>query len=529
MVEETPKTRNVIEQIMDAWNSMTQTRQITVGTGALIAVIGLGTLLSSGALQSEWVPLTRGLSPEDQKVAAQALESKSIPYQLGDLGTIEVNPDHLHDARLELAVSSMPSGRNIGFELFDKTELGRSAFAEKVNFHRALEGELERTIRHLDPVERARVHLVMPERALFEEQQATPTSSVVVTLRQGRNLSKGQVKAIRHMVAAAVERLNPGQVAVIDETGAMLARPEDEDSGIEGAIEQQTQMERSIEKRIVQLLEPLVGVGGVRAQVNARMDFSRLLETEEKFDPDSQVARSEREQTEETQSETAPSEGAVGAVNNIPERAPGPGGMTKNNTANRNDRVINYELDRVTKRRESPTPRLTRLSVAVIVDGARELNEDGDLKVRPRTAEEVEGYRNIVSKAVGYDENRGDQLELTYMPFVRPAHVKEKPVEPTEVLGMAPWMWGLIAVTTVSLIGGLFIFLSIRRKRRMEAEEAARLAALYGESEDDFSAEPTLGEKVENERRQAADMTRHDVQPTANAIRAWLSGGMEPV
>ena len=265
MVDETPKKRSLTEQIMDAWNSMTQTRQIVFGTGALIGIIALGTLISSGALQGEWVPLTRGLSPEDQKVAAEALEAKSIPYQLGDLGTIEVSPDHLHDARLELAVSSMPSGRNIGFELFDKTELGRSAFAEKVNFHRALEGELERTIRHLDPVERARVHLVMPERALFEEQQANPTSSVVVTLRQGRNLSKGQVKAIRHMVAAAVERLNPGQVAVIDETGAMLARPEDEDSGIEGAMEQQTQLERSMEQRIVQLLEPLVGVGGVRA------------------------------------------------------------------------------------------------------------------------------------------------------------------------------------------------------------------------------------------------------------------------
>ena len=208
----------------------------------------------------------------------------------------------------------MPSGRNIGFELFDESELGRSAFTEKVNFHRALEGELERTVRHLEPVERARVHLVLPTRALFEEQQADPSASVVVTLRQGRNLSKGQVKAIRHLISAAVERLTPGQVAVIDETGAMLARPEDEESGMEGAFEHQTSLEKTMEKRIVKLLEPLVGVGGVRAQVSARMDFSRILETEEKFDPDSQVARSEREQTEENQSETAPSEGAPGVV-----------------------------------------------------------------------------------------------------------------------------------------------------------------------------------------------------------------------
>ena len=186
------------------------------------------------------------------------------------------------------------------------------------------------------------------------------------------------------------------RVRVIDETGAMLARPEDEESGMEGAFEHQTSLEKTMEKRIVKLLEPLVGVGGVRAQVSARMDFSRILETEEKFDPDSQVARSEREQTEENNSETAPSEGAPGVVNNVPERVGGAAAMSKTSTNNRADRVVNYELDRVTKRRESPTPRLEKISIAVVVDGARELTEDGDLKVRPRSAEEVEQYRSIV-------------------------------------------------------------------------------------------------------------------------------------
>jgi flagellar M-ring protein FliF len=239
MADETQNPKTFLQQLADMWASMTKERQATLGGVALIAIIVFATLIGSGGLDGNWTPLTRGLSPEDQQAAIIALDAKSIPYRLGDFGTLEVKEDHLHDARLELAVSSMPSGRNIGFELFDKSELGRSAFAEKVNFHRALEGELERTIRHLDPVERARVHLVMPSRALFEEQQADPSASVVVTLRNGRNLSKGQVKAIRHLISAAVERLGPGQVAVIDETGAMLARPEDEESGLDGAFEHQ--------------------------------------------------------------------------------------------------------------------------------------------------------------------------------------------------------------------------------------------------------------------------------------------------
>ena len=529
MAETNQENRSSLQQVTDTWKSMTRERQMAFGGVALAAIVAFSVLISSGGLQADWTPLTRGLNPEDLKAATAALEAKSIPFKVGDGGTLEVKEEHLHDARLELAVSSMPSGRNIGFELFDQSELGRSAFTEKVNFHRALEGELERTVRHLEPVERARVHLVLPSRSLFEEQQAEPSASVVVTLRQGRNLSKGQVKAIRHLISAAVERLTPGQVAVIDETGAMLARPDEEEGGMEGALEHQTNLERAMEKRIIQLLEPRVGVGGVRAQVSARVDFSRLLETEEKFDPDSQVARSEREQTEENQDETAPAEGAPGVVNNVPERVGGPNQMAKTSASNRADRVVNYELDRTTRRRESPTPRLERLSVAVVVDGARELTADGDLKVRDRSAEEVEQYRTIVAKAMGFDENRGDQLEVAFVPFVRPAYVKEKPVEPLTILGQEPQTVGILAGIAGLVLFGLWMAWSIRKKRRAEAAEAARLAELYGEEEETFPAEPSVGEKVEDARRRAADSTRHDVLPTANVIRGWLSPDLDAI
>ena len=173
MAETNSENRSPLQQVTATWKSMTQERQLAFGGVALAAIVGFAILIGSGGLQADWTPLTRGLNPEDLKAATAALEAKSIPFKVGDGGTLEVKEEHLHDARLELAVSSMPSGRNIGFELFDQSELGRSAFTEKVNFHRALEGELERTVRHLEPVERARVHLVLPSRSLSKSSKRT--------------------------------------------------------------------------------------------------------------------------------------------------------------------------------------------------------------------------------------------------------------------------------------------------------------------------------------------------------------------
>ena len=203
--------------------------------------------------------------------------------------------------------------------------------------------------------------------------------------------------------------------------------------------------------------------------------------------------------------------------------------MAKNTASNRADRVVNYELDRTTRRRESPTPRLERLSVAVVVDGARELTADGDLKIRDRSAEEVEQYRTIIAKAMGFDENRGDQLEVAFVPFVRPAYVKEKPVEPLKILGQEPQTLGILGGIAGLVLFGLWMAWSIRKKRRAEAAEAARLAELYGEEEDAFPAEPSVGEKVEDARRRAADATRHDVLPTANVIRGWLTPDLDAI
>lgn len=358
MAEQPKGLEGLRGQVQGVWGRMSPGQRVAMAGIVIAVVVGLAWVMLGGA-SAKMVPLTRGLSAENQATAVAALEEAKIPYKLDDGGTILVPESRVHDARLELAVSTAPGGKLVGFELFDDSALGRSAFSEKVNFHRAMEGELARTIRHLKPVERARVHLVTPDRRLFEQDQAEPSASVVLELKAGESLSPRQVLAVRHLVASAVERLSPDRVAVLDQSGSMLARPDGEDGGAEGLFERQAGFERNIERRVVELLEPLVGVGNVRAQVSARLDFSKMVETVEKFDPEVSVVRSERTREEKSLSGNLQATGQPGTPSNIPGGAGTAAGRQTGNESARSDKVVNYEIDRRTERKETP-PRAGR-------------------------------------------------------------------------------------------------------------------------------------------------------------------------
>jgi len=526
MAEETTNTPtaqpSVAGQWMETVQGMSPARRMTLGGAGLAVIIAFAMIIGGSDITGNWKIVAQGMGPEDQQAAIIALSTKGIEYKLGEMGAIMVPSDMIHDARLELAVSAMPSGHSVGFELFNESDLGRSAFAEKVNFHRALEGELERTIAHLQPVKRARVHLVMPDRALFEDDVVDPSASVMVALMPGKSLSPAQVKAIRHLVSAGVERLSPRKVAVIDETGAMLARPEDDELAMEGSFERQAQLERGLERRIVKLLEPVVGVGGVRAQVSARLDFSRTVETEEKFDPDSQVARSEREKNEKNESDSRPSEGAPGGAANLPDRSAGSNSLAKTANSENNDRVVNYEIDRITRRVENPTPRVDRLSVAVVVDGARSLDENGDVVRTPRTEEEMESYRRIVAKAIGFDKARGDQIEVAHVLFVQPAIPADlgDPLEEGLTLSNPAILGGAGGIL---LIAGVMTFLLLRR-RKSQVEEERRQQAAAAEDFGRVKVGRNLADRVEEIRRRAVEQTQSDVRRTATVLRRWIEG-----
>jgi flagellar M-ring protein FliF len=496
---------------------------------AAAAMIGLGYIALRDVFQPGWRAVAHGMDPQDQQAAVAALEARAIPYKLGEAGTILVHEDQIHAARLEIATSAMPSGKTVGFELFDASELGRSTFAERVNYHRALEGELARTIQSLGQVQRARVHLVLPERALFEEDQALPSASVALTLVPGAALERRQVDAIRQLVAGGVERLTAGNVSVVDQSGTMLARPESDDGLSEDALAYRQHLEVGLERRIVALLEPVIGRGRVRAQVAADIDFSRLVETEEKFDPESQVIRSERERTEATRAVERPEAGPPGTASNLPDRPAAAAGAPAEAAAKSEklDHIKNYEVDRATKRRESPHARVERLSIAVLVDSGASAEPPADAQ--------IEAWKGLVARAAGLDLARGDAVEIVAEPFASPEAEDEAAAAAPALLSLdtIPVLWLIVGGVALLLIIGTVFFLwrRARRRRREENDEARRLEdearhALAHMPE----PEPEVREMqqiIAMLRKRAQDHTADDPRRTAAVIRRWMKEARE--
>lgn len=525
---------NLRGQFQGVWGRMSLGRRVAA-VGLVVAVVVALAWVMLGGSGVKMVPLTRGLSAEDESAAVAALEEAKIPYELQAGGTIMVPEAQVHDARLELAVSTAPGGKIVGFELFDESALGRSAFSEKVNFHRAMEGELARTIRHLKPVERARVHLVTPDRRLFEEDQAEPSASVFLELKPGESLTSRQVLAVRHLVASAVERLSPERVAVLDQSGTMLARPDGENEGGEGLFERQVGFERNLERRVIELLEPLVGVGNVRAQASARLDFSKVIETTEKFDPEVSVVRSERTREETSLSNNAQATGLPGTASNIPGGA-GAAGRQLGNESARSDKVVNYEIDRRTERRETPHARVERLSVSVVLNGTEVKDPvTGEVAYAPRPTDDMTRYQAIVQSAVGFDATRGDQVSVVNSRFVRPEGFDEVEEAAPDGLLAQPWFkWvALGAGLLVMMLVVVFVWRARRRAQlRAIAEEqrrAAQIAAAQLEQEEGLAhllepgvGEPTISDRVQLLRQRAIEQARVDIRRTASVMRGWL-------
>ena len=528
-----PVPEGMAGQLRSTFDGLPAPQRAVIGLVGIAALIVIGSLIVKQAAALDMRPVARGLLPEDQKTVVEALSAKNIPYEL-DEGTVRVPTDSIHEARMELAAATMPSGKVVGFELFDETELGRSSFAEKVNYHRALEGELARTIRNIRSVERARVHLVMPERRLFEEDEVEPSASVVLTLKGGAPLSRMQVQAIRQLVAGAVERLKSGKVSVVDQSGAMLARPESDDWVNDESLEYQAKYERNLERRVVALLEPVIGRGKVRSQVAAELDFSRIVQTEEKFDPESQVIRSEREKAEKSSSEQRTAAGIPGSGSNLPARQAGgtqnaPQG--KEGSSDFSDHIKNYEIDKQVIRTETPHVRIKRLSIAVVVDAG-----EGDSAVGEA---QIAQYTRLVRKAVGIDPERGDEIEVIAMPFTALAELD------TRAADIAPGVGSLVddpilrygALGVIVLISLAIAFAFWRRRRAsqrlIEEAEATRLRKAQDEANllalqhgDAFAEE--IQAKIKVLRNKAAFQGETDIRRTAAVIRDWMLTSPSP-
>nr|WP_297585198.1 flagellar basal-body MS-ring/collar protein FliF [Devosia sp.] len=387
---------------------------------ALVALLMLGFFgfLMMRAQTPNLAPLYSGLSLEDSSAIVSELQTLNIPYDLrGEGDTILVPRDQITSTRMTLAGEGLPTRGQVGYEIFDQqSTLGATSFVQNINNVRALEGELARTIASLTRIKGARVHLVLPERELFRRERQDPSASIVLSVRG--ELSNGEIRAIQHMVASAIEGLTPSRVSIVDDQGNLLASGSAEDAAgaMTGQNDERTLgFENRLRTRVEDMLANVVGPGRARVEVAAELDFNRSTTTQEMFDPDGQVVRST--QTRESENLSGGANGQVTVANELPGASQnnGTAGATEQGTST--EEVVNYEISKTTQTNVTEAGSVKRLSVAVVVDGTYADDGNGGSSYAPRTADEIAQILTLVRSAVGYSADRGDSVEVVNMQF----------------------------------------------------------------------------------------------------------------
>ena len=386
--------------------------------GTALFVLGLISWLAIRASQPVMGLLYADLEQRDAGQVIAALDRARVPYRVEGNGTrIMVPDDQVGRVRLSLAREGLPAGGNVGYELFDRNEsLTTTPFQQDMNRVRAMEGELARSISSLSGVRSARVHLVLPRREAFSRERADAQASVMLTMQGAQRLDREAIQAVLHLVSTAVPGLRSQNVSIVDSRGALLARGGQALSGPAAAASQE-EMRRGQELRLArsveEMLERSLGPGRVRAEASVDMDFDRVQITEERFDPDNQVARSQQSVQESSRgSEPAPTT----VQNNLPGNENAPGSTQES----RQEETTNFEIGRTTRNTTRDQPIVRRISIGVLVDGVWEAQANAPPQYRERSAEELARIATLVRSSVGFDERRGDKVEVVAMRFAEP-------------------------------------------------------------------------------------------------------------
>ena len=432
----------------------------------MVASLGLGLAVLVGMLmysqRQAMVPLLSNLSEEDAAQIVANLENERVVYELTAGGTAILVPEaEVYRQRLRLAGEGLPRGGNVGFELFDSPSFGMSRFAEQLNYRRGLEGELRRSIRQIDAIKDARVHIVVAEQSLFREAEKKATAAVTVHLRPGRTLAGGQVQAIVHLVASSVAGLSPDHVTLVDSSGHILAKGgEEAGGGASGSLDRQRAIERAVEERVHSMLAPVVGAEHVVVRASAALDFSRTDKTTESYDPGTTAVRSRQESEEKRTGPAAQgAQGIPGSRSNLTgidkqsSSAPAAPGVSE-----RRSSTSNFEINKVVAHEMGASGRLARLSVAVLVDGVEAADADGKKTFKERSPEELTRFEELARRAMGFDADREDQVSVQSILFGKQAEVVADGAG--EEAGLPPWVnvaerfWPpLVALLAIGILG----------------------------------------------------------------------------
>lgn len=471
-----------------------------------------------------YAPLYTNLSPQDGAAIVKELEAAKVPYGISGGGTvIEVPRGMIYQTRLKLAGKGVPAGSGVGFEIFEKTPFGVSEFTQQVNYLRALQGELSRTINSLAAVQSSRIHLAIPARSNFLGPEEKPSASVVVDLQPGYHLSPDQVQGIVNLVASSVPKLSADKVTVIDSSGRPLKEivPAVASSEAEKLNVLKLHYEQEIERRIETMLDPVLGPGKVVVRANVQLNLQETQMTREEFDPENRVVRSQRSMVDDT-------DGKIGGKPGVQANIPGgdAGKLVTENGSKRSNESVTYEVGRTTSRISEPRGQIQKISVAVLVDGKYEKD-----KYSSRSAEEMEVIKGVVKRAVGFDGERGDELEVANVPFkIQPA-TPLKPVVVPELKDMLTSPTGIgIGVGVIIVVGALLFFLMRGKKPQVQvksqaatAEPAAAAVPIRQEVQEQVTVAAQKIVLTEDPRKeQISQIARDYHDATVRIIRTWL-------
>lgn len=410
-----------LKKLAQPFMALPPAKRWVVGGVVGVSIIAFA-LLIMVANRTDYRPLFTNLSSEDAGEIVRKLKEQKVPYQIGGDGkAILVPSDKVYELRLAMASDGLPQGGGVGFEIFDRKNFGMTEFVQKLNYQRALQGELSRTIGQIAGVEQARVHLVIPEKSLFKENEKPATASVVLKVKGNRQLRENDVQGIVHLVSSAIEGMDPEHVTVLDNKGKVLSRtgPADAAGKMTASMQEiQRTYEKNTEERLQSLLDKAMGSGKSVARVSATFDFRQVERFEEKYDPET-VVRSEQRSEEKLGGSSA--SGVPGVQTNL-GKPPG-GAANPSSNGSKNDETMNYEVSRSTARTIEPVGTLSKVSVAILVDGsyaspaAGKEGKGAKPKYTPRSADELQKVDSLVKSAVGFNAGRGDQVTVVNIPF----------------------------------------------------------------------------------------------------------------
>jgi flagellar M-ring protein FliF len=522
-------------------------RQLGVMFG-LAAAVALGIAVVFWGREPTYGVLYSGLGGQDAGAVVEQLRKDNVTFRLDQAtGAIMVPAEKVHELRLQLASAGLPQSAGIGFNVLErKQEFGTSQFMENARYQRALEEELARTVAAVSNVESARVHLALPKQSVFVRKRQEPSASVLVNLFPGRALEKEQVAAITHMVASSIPNLEPDRVTVVDQKGRLLSdeKLNPELSASKEQFEHTRTLEDAYVQRIENILMPVLGPEGVRAQVAAEVDYSVTEQTQETFNPETAAMRSEQRFEQTTPGGEA--QGVPGALSNeppgagyAPETLPAQGTPAAEGENMRSVKraTVNYELDRTISHTRSAVGQVRRLTVAVVVDDKLVPDEEGNLVRAPRTAEELERITTLVRDAVGFTAERGDTVNVVNVSFTEAQGLEPLPEPP---LWKQAWLWDLVkeifawtlaAVVLLFALRAVIRSISPARTEPEPGDAAAAQLAGPGMTEDHLTLSgstatvqlPGPDQTYEENLNQARQMALQDPKRVAQVVRSWIT------